>query len=143
MCEFVRQRLIYAHAILPTVKKTYKNTKVMDKLIQIFRKIAAFPIIGNLLLIVISVFPLLLGLATKLSYGLPFIIGGLGMAALCYFLKAKNVINILAPGGIPMWIVGLLITAIGVYVGISDVIKGDNAATQVSMQETIAYVRLV
>lgn len=87
----------------------------MDKLIKIIRTIAALPIVGNLVLIAISFFPLILAFMSKVSLGWALIIGGLGMAAVCYFLKAKNVINILAPGQIPMWIVGVLITLAGVY----------------------------
>ncbi|MFK7816288.1 MAG: hypothetical protein AB8B92_08125 [Gammaproteobacteria bacterium] len=94
----------------------------MDKLIKIFRAIAAFPIVGNLLLIAISFFPLLLAFMTKVSLGLALIIGGLGMAAVCYFLKAKNVINILAPGQIPMWMVGIVITLCGVYSLVSNML---------------------
>lgn len=88
----------------------------MDKLIQIIRTIANIPILGNLILIVISFVPLLLAFQLKVSAGLTYIIGGLLMCAFFYFLKAKNVINILAPGGIPMWIVGVLIALFGVYV---------------------------
>ncbi len=92
----------------------------MNKITQVVRKLAAVPIFGNLFLLVISFSPLILAFMLKVSLGLALIIGGLGMAAVCYFLKHKNIINILIPGGIPVWILGLVLTALGVYSLISN-----------------------
>lgn len=74
----------------------------MDKLIKAVRTLASIPILGNLIFLVVSFLPLFLAFMLKVSLGLALIIGGLGMAALCYFLQTKNVIKILAPGRIPM-----------------------------------------
>ena len=87
----------------------------MDQLIKVVRAIANFPILGNLVLIVLVFLPFFLALLLKVSIGVALLFGGLGMAALCYFLKSKNVLNILAPGGIPMWIIGIAMALGGVY----------------------------
>jgi len=92
----------------------------METVIKAVRTISAIPVLGNLILIVISFIPLLLAFMLKIEpFGLTYVIGGLGISALFYFLKAKNVINVLAPGGIPMWIVGLVGTLFGVYLLVS------------------------
>ena len=60
--------------------------------------------------------PLLLIIPLNLPNGISMIIGGLLMAAWCYFLKAKNVINIVTPLiPIPLWILGVVMAIAGVY----------------------------
>lgn len=84
--------------------------------------LAAVPILGNVIFLIVSFLPLFLAFMLKVSLGLALIIGGLGMAALCYFLQTKNVIKILAPGRIPMWVMGVVLTLAGVYSLVTDML---------------------
>ena len=88
----------------------------MEILSKIVRGIASIPLIGGALVFVLAFLPLLAVVPLNLSNGLSMIIGGLLMAAWCYFLKAKNIINIVTPFiPFPLWIFAVIMAIAGVY----------------------------
>ena len=88
----------------------------METLGKIVRGLASIPIIGGALVFVLGFFPLLAIVPLNLSNGLSLILGGLLMAAWCYFLNVKKIINIVTPLiPIPLWILGIVMALAGVY----------------------------
>ncbi len=109
----------------------------MDTLVKIVRTLASLPIIGGALVFVLGFFPLLAVIPFNLSTGLSIIIGGLLVAAWCYFLSAKKIINIVTPFiPIPLWVVGLLMAMVGVYGVITNAWDETEATSDVVMPET-------
>ncbi len=109
----------------------------MGFLVKIVRVLASLPIIGGALVFVIGFFPLLAIIPLNLSTGLSILIGGLLTAAWCYFLSAKKVINIVTPFiPIPLWIIGILVSGIGVYGIITNTWDETGTNTEVVMPET-------
>ncbi|MFK7816287.1 MAG: hypothetical protein AB8B92_08120 [Gammaproteobacteria bacterium] len=88
----------------------------MEILTKIIRGIASVPVVGGVFVFVIGFLPLLLLFPLNLSNGLMLIIGGLFVAAWCYFLQVKKIINIVLPViPIPLWTLGIVMVLSGVY----------------------------
>jgi len=88
----------------------------METLGKIIRGIASIPVVGGALVFVLGFLPVIAVIPLNLSNGLSMIIGGLLMAAWCYFLNAKKLINIVTPLiPIPLWILGIVMSIAGVY----------------------------
>lgn len=88
----------------------------MEMLSKIIRGIASIPVVGGIFVFLIGFLPLILLLPLNLSNGLMLIIGGLLIAAWCYFLQVKKIINIVLPIiPIPLWTLGIVMVLSGVY----------------------------
>ncbi len=90
----------------------------MEALGKVIRGCCSIPVIGGFVTLLIAFLPLIIAI--------PFIDGpykylavavaGLLIAAWCFFLGKKKIINIVAPViPIPMWILGLVITVLALY----------------------------
>lgn len=108
----------------------------MEKLSKIIRGIASIPGVGGLFVLILGFSPLLLVIPLNLSNGISMIIGGLLMAAWCYFLSAKKIINIVTPLiPIPLWILGVVMAIAGVYGIITNKWDETETTPEVSMPE--------
>jgi hypothetical protein len=104
----------------------------MEMISKIVRTLASIPVIGGALVFVLGFLPVILVLFLDLSNGLSMIIGGLLMAAWCYFLNAKKIINIVTPLiPIPLWIIGIVMALAGVYGIITNKWDESDAAPEV------------
>lgn len=101
----------------------------METIPKIVRALASLPLVGGVLVFVLGFLPLLLIIPLNLSNGLTMVIGGLLMAAWCYFLNVKKIINIVTPLiPIPLWILGIVMALAGVYGMATN--KWDDSATE-------------
>lgn len=88
----------------------------MEIIGKIVRGLASIPLIGGALVFILGFLPLLAVIPLNLPNGLSLIIGGLLMAAWCYFLSAKKIINNLTPLlPLPLWIFGVIMALAGVF----------------------------
>jgi len=94
-----------------------KETR-MEMIGKVVRGICSIPVIGGYLALIVGLLPLIIAI--------PFVDGpykylatavaGLLIAAWCFFLSKKKIINIVTPlVPIPFWIFGILITIFAVY----------------------------
>ena len=90
----------------------------MEMIGKVVRGICSIPIIGGYLALIVGILPLIIVI--------PFIDGpykylvtavaGLLIAAWCFFLSKKKIINIVTPLlPIPFWVFGILISIFAVY----------------------------
>ena len=108
----------------------------MEIISKIVRTLASLPLVGGALVFVLGFLPLLLIIPLNLSNGVSMIIGGLLMAAWCYFLKAKNIINIVTPLiPIPLWILGFVMAIAGVYGIVTNAWDDSNVNAETVPQE--------
>jgi len=90
----------------------------MEAIGKAVRGCCSIPVIGGFVALIIAMLPLIVALPFvdgPYKY-LAIMVAGLLIAAWCYLLAKKNIINITAPViPIPFWVLGLVISALALY----------------------------
>jgi len=94
----------------------------METLGKWLRGVSSIPVIGGFIALLVGILPVILLLpvyfkvdGTPNTY-LVNVIAGLLIAAWCFWLSKKNIMNIVTPVlPIPFWILGILIAIAGLY----------------------------
>lgn len=111
----------------------------MEILSKIIRGIASIPLFGGYFVLLVGFFPIVGLIPLGLSTGMLLVIGGLMVAAWCYFLKAKNIINIVTPIiPIPNWVLGVVMAIAGVYGMVTNTWDESNTDPDLVRQEMTA-----
>lgn len=99
----------------------------METFSKIIRKLCDLPLIGGFVALIIGFAPALalLPLFSANRYIANFTIGLL-IAAWCYFLSRKNIVNLALPVvPIPLWVGGILMSVFGAYGYVTDPMGGN------------------
>ncbi len=88
----------------------------MNALKNTLNGLCSIPLIGGFIALLIAILPALVVFALGLSKEIEIIAFGLVIAVWCFFLDKTQIIKLAMPVlPLPFWVLGLLISASGVY----------------------------
>lgn len=90
----------------------------MEAIGKVIRGLCSIPVVGGIIALVIGLLPIVIAIpfADSPYKYLVTAVAGLLIAAWCFFLSKNKIINIVTPVlPIPFWVIGIAITAAGVY----------------------------
>ncbi len=114
----------------------------MNNLSKIIRAICGLPVVGGLITLLLGVAPALLPAAILGSGPIAGFFGGALLAAWCYFLAKKQIINIVFPViPIPLWTVGIAISCYAAFLIVSGSdYPNSETSTQYEFNESVIPV---
>lgn len=111
----------------------------MEALAKIIRGIASIPVVGGYFVLLVGFLPIVGLIPLGLSTGMLLLLGGVLIALWCFFLSAKNIINIVTPIiPIPNWVLGVVMAIAGVYGMVTNAWDDDHTDSELVRKEVVS-----